>query len=274
MTRLRNVTVLGLIIMSFLFLSASQNVAAGRSDFIISQVDATPPTFVVWGIDGNPERGNGFYVWANVTDDDSGVRNVTAHVTDDMIYNITILMTFNGTYYTALVPVAPAEGYYTLVLRAFDMDNNTQLTSEHPFIVDTTRPNIYAWGIEGDPLLGEGFDVWAIVTDTLSGLRNVTVQVSGPNMTAGYHMTYNGTYYVGSVPAFPNDGLFLVRIRALDMVNNSRLSYQEDIDYVSDPVPVVDPVVTLPIVVGSSVGIMVVVSGIALVYDRRKSLGE
>ena len=139
---------------------------------------------------------------------------------------------------------------------------------------DEIRPNIYGWGVEGDPLLGLGFDVWANVTDDDSGLRNVTVQVSGPNMTLNSLMTFNGTYYNGSVPAFPNDGSFDVTIRAFDLANNSRISYDREFQYEENPVIPIDPTLSMPFVVGGSIGLIVVVIGIAVVYDRKKNPGE
>jgi len=137
-----------------------------------------------------------------------------------------------------------------------------------------SQPDVWAWGIEGEPELGNGFDVWANVTDDGSGLRNVTIQVYGPNMSINNLMTFNGTFHIGSVPPFPNDGTFTARIRAYDMANVTRTSSNVIIDFESDPVITVDPSLTMPIVVGSSVGFIAIVSVIALVYDKKKSLGE
>jgi hypothetical protein len=135
---------------------------------------------------------------------------------------------------------------------------------------DTRPPNVYGWGFEGQPELGQGFGVWANVTDDETGVRNVTVEVFGPNMTLNSLMSFNGTYYIGSVPAFPNDGTFNVRIRAYDLANNTRTSAFRDIVYESNPPPTIPEDATLPIVVGSSIGFMAVVIVMALVYDRRK----
>ena len=136
--------------------------------------------------------------------------------------------------------------------------------------------NVYGWGIEGDPKLGLGFDVWANVTDDAilndddPGVKNVTVHVSGPNMTINNLMTFNGTFYTGSVPAFPNDGSFNVYILAYNMTDHPRTSYNVVIVFESDPGPVIDPTVTMPVVVGSSLALMVVVFGLATVYDKRR----
>ena len=142
---------------------------------------------------------------------------------------------------------------------------------------DTTAPSIYAWGMEGEPELGLGFDVWANVSDDAvlndddPELRNVTVQVLGPNMTLNGLMTLNGTFYTGSVPAFPNDGTFTVRIYAFDLTNNSRNSAVRYIEYESEPVIPIDPYITMPFVVVGSLGLMAVVIGLALFYDKRRN---
>ncbi len=133
-----------------------------------------------------------------------------------------------------------------------------------------SQPDIWEWGIDGEPELGTGFDVWANVTDDGSGLRNVTVQVNGPNMTINNLMTFNGTFHTGSVPAFPNDGTFYVYIRAYDMANVTRTSNSIIIVYESNPVVTIDPSLTMPYVVGSSLGLIVLVTVLAMVYDRKK----
>ncbi|MFW9964778.1 MAG: hypothetical protein ACFFCX_14515 [Candidatus Sifarchaeia archaeon] len=134
---------------------------------------------------------------------------------------------------------------------------------------DDNQPDIWAWGIEGEPELGFGFDVWANVTDQDDDLKNVSVQVLGPNMTYRNLLVYNGTFHTGAVPAFPNDGTFSVRIRAYDLENNTRTSYPVYIDFEANRTTAVDPSVTMPIVVGSSVGFIVLIVVLAIIYDRR-----
>ena len=135
-------------------------------------------------------------------------------------------------------------------------------------------PDIWEWGIEGEPELGLGFDVWANVSDDDMDLKNVTVEVVGPNMSLNNLLTFNGTYYTGFVPVFPSDGEFRVRIIAYDLANNTRTSGPVYIEYEENPAPPIDPTVTMPIVVGSSLGLIVIVVGLALVYDKRKGASE
>jgi hypothetical protein len=142
---------------------------------------------------------------------------------------------------------------------------------------DTTAPTVHAWGIEGDPEDGLGFDVWAnvsdddILNDDDPALRNVTVQVTGPNMTLNGLMTFNGTFYTGSVPAFPNDGTFSVRIRAFDLANNTRNSAYRHIEFEGEPVVPIDPNLSMPFVVSSSIGLIIVVLILARNYDKRRN---
>ena len=142
------------------------------------------------------------------------------------------------------------------------------------YVLSQNAPDVWGWGIEGDPLLGQGFDVWANVSDRNSDLRNVSVQVSGPNMTLNNLLTFNGTLYTGAVPAFSNDGLFNVYILAFDMTNGSRTSYNVFIDYEKDPIIPIDPTITMPFVVGSSIGLVVLVIWLAMFYDRKRNPSE
>ncbi|MFW9788337.1 MAG: hypothetical protein ACFFE1_11715 [Candidatus Thorarchaeota archaeon] len=151
------------------------------------------------------------------------------------------------------------------------------LSTLQPIIAqDVTRPNIYGWGMEGEPELGNGFDVWAnvtddeIVNDDDPNIRNVTVRVLGPNMTFIGLMTHNGTFYTGSVPTFPNEGTFNVRVKAYDMANNSRTSSNIDVVFDSNPTPTIPQTVTMPIVVSTSITLIAFVAVIAVMYDRRK----
>ena len=166
-----------------------------------------------------------------------------------------------------------------LVLAGLLLLSTTQhvLAYESGFVLSQTdeiRPTVYDWGIIGEPELGDSFLVWANVTDDNSGVRNVTVHVNGPNVTVHNLMTYNGSFYNAPVHPFPNSGTFNIYIRAYDMANNTRTSYDVNIIFEANPVQVIDPSVTMPIVVGSSLGLMAIVFGLAMFYDRRKGPGE
>jgi hypothetical protein len=143
---------------------------------------------------------------------------------------------------------------------------------------DVTKPNIWAWGIDGHPELLEPFSVWANVTDDEdgSGIRNVTLVVTGPNATIRDVMVYNGTseLFEKDVSALPNDGVFRVALYAFDMENNSRSSYDAYITVSVGVEPPPDQSITLPYVVGGSLAVAALVFFVAYSYDKRRPASE
>ena len=158
------------------------------------------------------------------------------------------------------------------------MSHSPATDSKRSFTVsqDETRPTIWAWGIEGSPQLLEPFSVWANVTDDEggSGVRNVTLIVTGPNATIRDAMTYNGTseLYERDVAALPNDGVFRVTLLAFDMENNSRSTYDVFVTASVGVDPPPNPLVTLPVVVGGSLAVAVLVFFVAYLYDKRRPI--
>jgi hypothetical protein len=73
MARLRLLPVFGILLVLALSLStvqAGQHFALVETGFSVSQ-DTGDPDIYHWGIEGEPELGQGFDVWANVTDEES-----------------------------------------------------------------------------------------------------------------------------------------------------------------------------------------------------------
>ena len=142
---------------------------------------------------------------------------------------------------------------------------------------DTIRPAIWDWNYTGRPNESEAFSVWANVTDNDGGvgILNVTIHITGPNVTVHDLMTFNGSFYEADVDAFPNPGDFTLYVSAMDLNYNNRdgrilyVTIEEDVE------PTVDPMLTLPVVVSSSIVIAVIVMMFALMYDKRQiELGE
>jgi len=138
--------------------------------------------------------------------------------------------------------------------------------------VDTTPPNIWDWNYTGLPNQGEPFSVWANVSDNEGGvgIRNVTINISGPNVTIHDLMIFNGTFYEADIEAFPNPGTFDMYVSAVDLNNNTRFGRHIDIVIEEDVTEPPDPNLTLPIVVGSSGVLAAIVIMFALMYDRRQ----
>lgn len=139
---------------------------------------------------------------------------------------------------------------------------------------DTVRPEIREWGIEGRAATGESFRVWADVVDYESGLRNVTFILNSNNATVSrvniYPMENNGTLHVVQHPGLAVNFTYLFRVLAFDMANNSALSYSRTISRYPNTETAIDPNVTMPVVVTSSLAFFALVSLLAYVYDRRQ----
>ena len=142
---------------------------------------------------------------------------------------------------------------------------------------DSTAPNIWDWDYTGRPNESESFSVWANVTDNDGGvgILNVTINISGPNVTVNDLMTYNGSFYEASVDAFPNPGEFRMHVSAMDLNNNTRDGRIVTIIIEEEVEPTVDPMLTLPIVVATSSALLVIVVMAAMLYDKKQTeLGE
>jgi hypothetical protein len=137
---------------------------------------------------------------------------------------------------------------------------------------DETGPSIWEWGYTGRPNESEAFSVWANVTDNDGGVgvRNVTFNILGPNVTIHDPLTFNGTFYVGNADALPNPGDYWLQLLAYDMNNNTRTSGYIIITIDEESEATVDPLLTLPIVVSMSIVLVVIVIIVALMYDQKQ----
>jgi hypothetical protein len=136
----------------------------------------------------------------------------------------------------------------------------------------TTAPNIWDWGYTGNPNASQPFSVWANVTAHPDGLgiANVTMHATGPNVTRHDLMTFNGSFYELDLEAFPNPGQFILWVSAMDLNDDTRDGRIVYITIEDDTDPTVDPLLTMPAVVSTSILIAVVVMVFALMYDRKQ----
>ncbi len=160
--------------------------------------------------------------------------------------------------------------FLTLIMAGTFLVNPTTASDFQP--AQDNAPNIWDWGYTGRPNASEAFAVWANVTVHEAGLGivNVTINISGPNVTVNDLMTFNGSFYEADIEAFPNPGEFRLHVSAIDLNNNSRDGRIVFITIEEDGGPTVDPLLTLPVVVSTSILIAVVVMVFALMYDRRQ----
>ncbi|MHA1577759.1 MAG: hypothetical protein ACTSU3_10400 [Candidatus Thorarchaeota archaeon] len=142
---------------------------------------------------------------------------------------------------------------------------------------DPIIPDIWVWGINGRPNASEAFSVWANVTAHVNdtGIRNVTINISGPNVTIHDLMIFNGSYYEASMDAFPNPGEFRLYVSATGMNNLTRDGRIITVIIEENVEPTVDPMRTLPIVIATSLLLVVIMIMVAMMYDRKQNeIGE
>lgn len=131
-----------LLVITFLILLSSSALLAGRSGIYMTdsgqeqkfnQVADVSPSIYDWGYEGRPNESEAFTVWANVTDDDSDLANVSIHVSGP---NTTIneLMAFNGTFYVADLEAFQDVGTYNMYVSATDLALHT-ITGRHIYVV-------------------------------------------------------------------------------------------------------------------------------------------
>jgi hypothetical protein len=135
---------------------------------------------------------------------------------------------------------------------------------------DTVRPEIYGWGIDGD--IGEGptFTVWANVSDSDSGIQNVTVHIrqDGGDSVVNL-MTFNSTFHTVTLPNVELNHTYLVWVESYDNAGNLAQSFSRNYDLMINTDITLDPSVTLPYVVSVSIIALVMAIGLSYEYNKR-----
>jgi len=140
---------------------------------------------------------------------------------------------------------------------------------------DTLRPTIEVWNISSSAYEGEPFTVWADVRDPVSGVRNVSliIQDSALNRTE-YDLLPTGSYYAASISRLQSNRSHELWLLAFDMANNSATTYHMTVNLIESTYTPIDPWVTMPTVVSSSLVLMAMVTCMAVAYDKRRASGE
>ena len=146
---------------------------------------------------------------------------------------------------------------------------------ESASLQDTLRPSIEVWNISRSAYEGGPFTAWADVRDSASGVRNVTliIQDTALNHTE-YELLHNGSYYMASIDRLQFDRSHELWILAFDMANNSATTYHLTVNLIQPTYTPIDPGVTMPTVVSSSLALMAIVICMAVVYDKRRAWGD
>jgi len=140
---------------------------------------------------------------------------------------------------------------------------------------DTLRPTIEVWDISRSAYEGEPFKAWADVRDPGSGVRNVSLIIrdSVLNRTE-YEMLHNGIHYAASIDRLQANRSHELWLLAFDMANNSATTYHMTVNLIESTYTPIDPWVTMPTVVSSSLALMAMVICVAAVYDKRRAWNE
>jgi hypothetical protein len=94
-------------------------------DSTLAQEDTLRPEVSEWGLTGYHDQGGPFTAWANVSDNDSGVKNVTLVIDPFQDYHP---MTFNGSFYEVFVEPLQLNYTYSVWIVAFDNASNRAIT--------------------------------------------------------------------------------------------------------------------------------------------------
>ncbi|MFW9921456.1 MAG: hypothetical protein ACFFED_17790 [Candidatus Thorarchaeota archaeon] len=142
----------------------------------------------------------------------------------------------------------------------------------HSLSQDITRPEIYGWGIDGSVNTVDSFTVWANVTDTNSGILNVTAVIrvdANVSSTTRTLMPFNGTFFSKTFSALEINHTYSIWVEAYDMELNLAQSYNRQFDLHVYPSTGIDPNVTLPFVLTGSLVTFLVAVLLAREYQKR-----
>jgi len=160
---------------------------------------------------------------------------------------------------------------------SFATSNSITLDTQNPtsnyFLTqDTSRPDIYRWGIDGEVNLVDTFVVWANVSDTDSGILNVSTVIrldANSSLTYRTLMSFNGSYYTQSFSPLEVNHTYSIWIDVYDNAFNRAQSYNRLFDLHVFPNTRVDPSVTLPYVLTGSLATFLVAFLLAREYQKR-----
>lgn len=156
---------------------------------------------------------------------------------------------------------------------AYSQPDHGQLTKRaHTLAQDTVRPEIANWGIDGVVSSVASFVVWANVTDSGSGVLNVTAVIrrnTNGTLTTRHLMLFNGTFYVATVAPLDANNTYTIWVESYDVALNLAQSFSRTFDVYVAVTSHVDPYITFPFVIGGSLAAFFVAVFLSYLYDKR-----
>ena len=138
-------------------------------------------------------------------------------------------------------------------------------------LTDSLRPEIIGWNFTRPANSFASFPVWANVSETGSGIENVSFVVTRNNYMSKHLLHFNGSLFTAQIPALRLNATFNVYIEAYDWATNRAESYSVVLDLRPRGPSPLDPWATAPIVILGSGAVLIVVLTIAIIFDKRQN---
>ncbi len=137
---------------------------------------------------------------------------------------------------------------------------------------DTVRPEIANWNIDGSVSSDAPFVVWANVSDSGSGVLNVSAVIrrtTNGTSTTRHLMSFNGSFYVATVAPLEANNTYMIWVESYDVALNLAQSYTRTFDTYVSAISRVNPNISLPFVVGGSLVAFLVAVVLSYSYYKR-----
>ena len=203
------------------------------SDPVIANVQMNPSI---------PSPSNIVHVNASITDTGSGLHNETLYYSiDNQVTWIAVnMISEGGDSYGADIPAQIYNTNVFFYIKAYDNQNNPSASTINSYIVgDQTPPDIYSVSVPSKPDTGSPVAITAGVTDTGSGIKNVTLyyQVNLGTWNELSMGLISGSTYRASIPAQNYHTNVTYYVVTFDIANNRNqsLTYKYEVGDYSGP---------------------------------------
>jgi hypothetical protein len=169
------------------------------------------------------------------------------------VYNITYFLNGNQSGYFEvangtfnLIDVGQVDsGAYNLTLMMFSgLLNDSAELNFTILVFDTSPPSILNSTVDSEnPIVGSNVTVFAVVTDDISGVGNVSMTVCNPSWNTIYlgNMVQNGSEWRATF-SIDSPGLYYINITAADLSGNLSNKWVLNLTFVNSSPPPVPPV--------------------------------
>lgn len=172
-------------------------------------------------IDGTPPTAPGLTLSTTFTNGNA----VTATITASTDANpVTYFLIVNGTVQSAVVGAntvaLPADGSYTIAVKAVDAANNEVTSAVQTVVRDTVNPTMTFTGVNPKYLIGDTVDVSVTPADERSGVKSIAIEAK-----VGEQVIYSSTgttmvAWTGTIDASWPNGTYVATVTVTDNADN------------------------------------------------------